>query len=70
VERVGAELEAIRRAAAPLALTAWTAVHGLAVVLLDGLLADKPGSGVPPEALARVVTDLVIGGLRRRTARA
>jgi AcrR family transcriptional regulator len=55
---------------APLALTAWTAVHGLAVVLLDGLLADKPGSGVPPEALARVVTDLVIGGLRRRTARA
>jgi AcrR family transcriptional regulator len=43
-----------------LALPAWSAVHGLAALAVDGQLKERKGR---PEALAQVVTDTVVRGL-------
>lgn len=52
----------VERPASELALVAWSGVHGLATLLLDGML-EEAGD---PEALARLVTSLLVGGLARR----
>lgn len=41
----------------PVARTAWSAVHGVVVLLIDGLLADGPGGPVEAE---RVVDDVLV----------
>lgn len=46
---------------AELALAAWSTVHGLAALLLDGML---PGAGTPTD-LAKTVTSLLLTGLKR-----
>lgn len=48
--------------AAQLALVAWATVHGLAALLLDGMV---QGAGAPDE-LARMVTGVLMAGLRSR----
>lgn len=47
----------------PLALAAWSAVHGLSILLIDGLL--EPGAAMPEAALAlaEVVTETLGQGL-------
>ncbi|HEX6739484.1 MAG TPA: TetR/AcrR family transcriptional regulator [Vicinamibacteria bacterium] len=54
------------------ALAAWSATHGLALLLVDGLLARQglAGPGRSVEALAREVTASLLDGLRHRPARA
>lgn len=46
---------------AELALAAWSTVHGLASLLLDGML---PGAGTP-DTLAKTVTSTLLTGLKR-----
>ncbi|MGL4177606.1 MAG: TetR-like C-terminal domain-containing protein [Dermatophilaceae bacterium] len=48
-----------------LALSAWAAVHGLAVILGERLL-DDDHAAIGATELARAVTGLVLDGLRRR----
>jgi AcrR family transcriptional regulator len=45
----------------PLVITAWSAVHGLATLLLDGPLGLEM-LGAPPEALAKMVTSTLRAG--------
>jgi hypothetical protein len=50
------------------ALAAWSAIHGLALLLVDGLLARQglAGPGRRVEALAREVIASLLDGLRHR----
>lgn len=47
----------------PLALAAWSTVHGLSVLLIDGLLEEGAGSPAAGLALAEVVTETLGQGL-------
>jgi AcrR family transcriptional regulator len=49
-----------------LALTSWSLVHGLASLLVDGMLEPMAGPAVEPEALAVAQTRLLLEGLRVR----
>lgn len=49
-----------------LALTSWSIVHGLASLLVDGMLESTGGQAVDPEALATTQTRLLLEGLRVR----
>jgi AcrR family transcriptional regulator len=49
-----------------LAVAAWSIVHGLAALLVDGKLKDHAGSRAAAERLARAVTDLFMLGLAPR----
>jgi AcrR family transcriptional regulator len=51
--------------AAVLALTAWSMVHGLAALYVDGQLADKDLTGTDAGTLADLVTTQLYLGLRR-----
>jgi AcrR family transcriptional regulator len=56
------------RSGAPeeLAVAAWSIVHGLAALLVDGKLKDRVGSTADAERLAHTVTDLFMLGLAPR----
>ena len=49
-----------------LAVAAWSIVHGLAALLVDGKLKDRVGSAEEAERLAHTVTDLFMLGLKPR----
>jgi AcrR family transcriptional regulator len=49
-----------------LAVAAWSIVHGLAALLVDGKLKDYAASPAAAERLARTVTDLFMQGLTPR----
>lgn len=49
-----------------LAVAAWSIVHGLAALLVDGKLKDRVGSAEQAERLAHTVTDLFMLGLAPR----
>lgn len=49
----------------PLALSAWSLVHGLASLLVDGVLQRSEKGAVDAEALAHFQTRLLFEGLRR-----
>lgn len=49
-----------------LAMTAWSAMHGLAILLLDGLLTDGPPTVEQAERLAEKVTTVLGFGLLAR----
>ncbi len=49
-----------------LAVAAWSIVHGLAALLVDGKLKDHAASPAAAERLARTVTDLFMQGLTPR----
>jgi AcrR family transcriptional regulator len=49
-----------------LAVAAWSIVHGLAALLVDGKLKDRVGSAEEAERLAHTVTDLFMLGLAPR----
>lgn len=52
-----------------LALTAWSLVHGLAMLLVSGQLQDRSPSDAEVERLARMVTENLVRGLAVREAR-
>lgn len=54
---------------ADLALGAWSAVHGLALLLVDGPLRLQVSDWSEAEPLAAAVTDVVLDGLAKRPAR-
>jgi len=47
-----------------MALSAWALVHGLAMLTLDGQVANS--GGVPPREVARTATDLIMHGMAAR----
>nr|WP_216618587.1 TetR/AcrR family transcriptional regulator [Corallococcus carmarthensis] len=49
----------------PLTLTAWSLVHGLASLIVDGQLGEALQGAADAEALARVQTRLLVEGLKR-----
>lgn len=48
------------------AVAAWSIVHGLAALLVDGKLKDRVGSAAEAERLAHTITDLFMLGLKPR----
>lgn len=50
-----------------LAVAAWSIVHGLAALLVDGKLKDRAGTSAEAERLAHAVTDLFMQGLAPRS---
>ena len=57
------------RSGAPeeLAVAAWSIVHGLAALLVDGKLKDRAGTTAEAERLAHTITDLFMQGLAPRS---
>jgi len=49
-----------------LAVAAWSIVHGLAALLVDGKLKDHAGSAAAAERLAHTVTELLMQGLAQQ----
>jgi AcrR family transcriptional regulator len=49
------------------AVAAWSIVHGLAALLVDGKLKDRVGSAEEAERLAHTITDLFMLGLKPRS---
>jgi AcrR family transcriptional regulator len=49
-----------------LAVAAWSIVHGLAALLVDGKLKDHAATNPEAERLARTITDLFMQGLTPR----
>ena len=67
-----AGVEACQRAGAfapgppePAAVVAWSLVHGLATLIVDGVLQRTPLPSSDPRALAEMVTSSVLAGLKR-----
>lgn len=52
-----------------LAVMAWSTVHGLATLLIDGRVAHPDGAPIDGGSLARTVTDLMMVGLTVRKKR-
>jgi AcrR family transcriptional regulator len=52
-----------------LALGPWATVHGISLLLLDGLLEERAAAAGSPEALARLVAGQLWDGLAPRTGR-
>ena len=57
------------RPAATVAAAVWAAVHGHAVLTLDGQIRDVGASGEAPPADRRLLLDMMLGGIAARPAR-